>query len=94
MRDENEMNEEYELIAPMVLDEAHRHGFSLGFAYAQLRNRLVVGRPDSLREYVNPDLIPQLDLLAMELGYTLTTTPHDEFWHLATFAEAIEKEQS
>lgn len=80
----------WELVMPFVVcasqggpydDEA----FVAGIRLQQLWHRLEVGDPDVLSEYVPPELVPQLDLLAMHLGYTLTAEPHNEDWALVAF---------
>jgi hypothetical protein len=41
-----------------------------------------------LQKYVDPRLLPQLDLVAMRCGFTMQSEPWDEYpdeWHLATF---------
>lgn len=48
-------------------------------------------------EYVEPALIPQLDLLAMHLGWTLTAEPwddHPDEWVLASFVAGEEVHES
>ena len=84
---------EYELIAPLVVcsdlgGPYDSQAFVAGVRYAQLRFRLQTGRPTTLEEYEHPELRPQLELLAMELGYELTTTPFDEDWELVKFSLA------
>lgn len=93
---------EYELVMPFVVCSPDGPydalSFIAGVTMQALWTRLEVGKPDRLSHYVAPELVPQLDLIAMKFGYVLTTIPWDEHpdeWTLAEFvAEAfIEPEQ-
>lgn len=49
--------------------------------------------PDHWGAYVYPAMVPQYDLLAMHLGYSMATEPWDEHpdeWTLVTFTRPAE----
>ena len=89
-----EHEHEYELVMPFVVcrsqggpydDEA----FVAGCRFRELKFRLEVGRPTTLVTFESPDLIPQLDLLAMDLGYHIVHIPWPEAseeWEQVTFS--------
>ncbi len=67
--------------------------FVAGWEAGVIDMLLPIVRPHGLTvsRYVHPPLVPQLDLVAMRHGYTLTTEPWDEHpdeWTLATFTPA------
>lgn len=93
---------EYGLVMPFVVCEDQggpydAKAFVAGYTASNLdetlrnlahvrANGLVVA---TIKRYVPPALVPQLDLIAMRHGFTLTTEPwdeHPEEWTLATFA--------
>lgn len=73
----DDVEHEMELVEPFVIvtsaggpfDDA---AFVAGVAYASMSMRLEIGQPTQLVEYVDPRLVPQLDLMAMRYGYVLT----------------------
>jgi hypothetical protein len=82
---------EHELMVPFVVCQSQGgpfedHAFVNGCRYTELRHRVSIWRPLALVSFENPDLRPQLELLAMEFGYELTTEPHDEDWEKVTFS--------
>jgi hypothetical protein len=87
MSDEHDFN----LITPLVVCISNGgpfddHAFVSGVHYAEWRSRLQVGRPTVLEGFEYPDLRPQLELLAMELGYTFTFQSYSDDWELVKFS--------
>lgn len=90
------MSAEYELVMPFVVcrsqggvydDEAFVAGYEAGQIDAALRAAAPMGV--EMRRYVHSALLPQLDLIAMEHGYQITSYPWDEHpdeWTLVTIA--------
>ena len=88
----------YGLVMPFVVtasiggpydDTAFVAGYEAGWLDLMLSITNKVGA--DVRRYVPPELVAQLDLIAMRHGYKLTTEPWDEApdeWTLATFAAA------
>ena len=73
----------YELVMPFVVCESNGgplddHAFVLGCQFEDLRQRLDA-RPSVVEEFVDADLIPQLDLLAMkgEWDFFYSPAEHD-----------------
>ncbi len=87
---------EYGLLMPFVAcltqggtyeDRAFVAGYNCGALDARMQHE----PEDVWAHYVAPDLIAQLDLIAMRHGWTLTHEPWDEHpdeWTLATFTRA------
>ena len=98
MSDEDEAEgPSYRLVMPLICCEDHggpyhAPSFVAGARYAQVNNALRTIRPLGIATYaiyVEPELIPQLDLLAMHEGWTLKSEPWEDApdeWTLATFA--------
>lgn len=62
--------------------------FVAGYRSGTINAHLERIAPDELRIYVEPALLPQLDLIAMRHGYTMVSEPwadHPDEWALATF---------
>lgn len=98
MDDEQEHN--MELVLPFVccisqggpLDD---HAFVAGCRFYELKQRLEIGKPDVLTSFEFPEMVPLLDLLAMDLGYKLTHFPWPEApdeWEQVTFGPHDEVE--
>jgi hypothetical protein len=83
---------EHTLVMPFVVcsDQGgpfDSHSFVAGMRLADIQHKLST-RPYEVREYVEPELVPQLDLLAMHEGYNFESRPwdeHPEDWMLARF---------
>ncbi|MEV8043554.1 hypothetical protein AB0P02_06835 [Streptomyces griseoluteus] len=76
----------YELAMPFVLttseggpydDQAFAAGMACGQLWVELRDLAVHGATPRPR-YVQPEYVPQFDLIAMHYGYTITPGPVDE----------------
>lgn len=82
----------YSLLMPFVACESNGgsyedRAFVAGYTAAVLDAQMQTGR-DAFQRYVSPDLIPQLDLIAMHRGWTVSHEPWLEYpdeWTLATF---------
>lgn len=64
------------------------HAFVAGCSYAILDQRLATRQHDVWEQYVYPELIPDLDVSAMQHGYRLEHAPWDEHpdeWTHVTF---------
>lgn len=88
------MEPTYELIMPMVVTTdsggpLDSHAFAAGIRFNQLWQRLEQGHPDVMSSYEYPELIPQLELLAMHFGYVLEHEPweggDEGEWELVRF---------
>lgn len=86
----------YTLVMPFVVcasaggsyDDA---AFVAGVRFGQDSAELHSFAPDEWRQYVDPVMVRQYDLLAMQHGYTMTAEPWDEHpdeWTLVTFTKA------
>lgn len=83
---------DYGLVMPFVVvasaggpydDESFVAGCRFEAVWNELRHQ-----PAEYQSYEYPALVPQLDLIAMKEGYTMTTEPWDEHpdeWALVTF---------
>ena len=90
------------LVMPFVVTVSHGgpyddSAFVAGWEAGWLDVMLLSARPlgVTVERYVNPALIPQLDLLAMRHGYTLNSEPWDESpddWTRVTFSPASNNE--
>lgn len=74
------MEDQYELVMPFVCCASQGgafddHAFVSGMRFAQLSQRLEIGHPDALSSYESPDMVAQLELLAMRYGYVLEHEP-------------------
>ena len=72
----------YSLVMPFVVVKSNGGpyddtSFAAGAHYAYIANALKK-KPETLDATEYPDLVPQLDLLAMHEGYALSTWPWDE----------------
>lgn len=66
--------------------------FVAGARFGKLAAELEARQPDEHQSYEYPAMIPQLDLLAMHLGYRLEHEPWDEHpdnWTLVTFTRPV-----
>lgn len=80
---------EYGLLYPFVVCDDHggpypSEAFVAGVRFGNWQTMLKV-RPHQHQSYEPPALVPQLDLLAMHEGYTMTTKPWSDDWTLVTF---------
>lgn len=77
---------EYGLVMPFTVcateggpyDDA---AFVAGYQCGLIEARMTAGDP-VVKEYVPPPLVPQIDLLAMRFGYSLTRYPDSDAWVL------------
>jgi hypothetical protein len=78
---------EYGLVMPFVVvqskggpyeDRAFTAGWLCGHTEASLRLAPLECPSFTLPAGVNPDVVPQLDLLAMDNGWTLITRPYED----------------
>lgn len=85
--------ETYGMVMPLVVVVSHGGPFDdlafvAGARYGQLAEKLTTEHPIEFSTYEYTELVPQLDLLAMHLGYKLLVEPWDEHpdeWVRATF---------
>jgi hypothetical protein len=85
--------EAFDLVEPFVVVASEGGpyddvAFVAGARYGQLAEKLTNEHPVEFSTYEYPALVPQLDLLAMRLGYVLTVEPwedHPDEWVRATF---------
>jgi hypothetical protein len=85
---------EYGLVMPFVVCDDNggpldAHSFVCGVRYGALAERLALPWLQGHSEYVEPDLVAQLDLLAMHLGWVMEVTPwgeHPDEWVFVSFA--------
>lgn len=91
---------EYGLVMPFVVcatnggpyDDA---AFVAGYAAGTIDYRLSTRDPLPARSAVRTDLLPQLDLIAMRHGYTMTSEPWGEApaeWTMVTFTREPDEE--
>lgn len=78
-----EFNEAYGLLMPFVVVEStggpyDDRSFVAGARYGDVANALRA-KPFAFESYEYPELVPQLELLAMHEGYTLTYEPWVEY---------------
>lgn len=87
----------YSMVMPLVVVTSHGgpyddSAFVAGARYGQLAERLVA-LPPTLESYEYPEMVAQLDLLAMHYGYVVTTEPWDEHpdeWVRVTFTRTTD----
>lgn len=89
---------EYGLVMPFILvtsrggpydDHAYVAGWNMGALEAEMRIARALGTTPKAR-YLSPVDEPQVDLLAMRFGFTVTATAHDVDWTLYEFEPAQE----
>jgi hypothetical protein len=93
----------YGLVMPFIVTTSHGgpyedKAFVAGWAAGWLDAMLATARPlgATIERYVPPGLMPQLELVAMHHGYTVTSEPWDQYpddYTLATFAPALVLEE-
>lgn len=75
---------DYSLVMPFVVVASAGGPYDDGAFVAGCRfgtwDALLTLKPVMHAEYEPPELVPQLDLLAMHHGYTMTTEPFDDDW--------------
>lgn len=95
--------EGYSLTMPFVVTLSHGGpyddgsfvaGFEAGHLAAELA--MCAAMPQGVKavpgqRYVHRGIVAQLDLIAMQNGFTLTAEHHDDEWSLATFTIAEEE---
>lgn len=89
MRDQEDDEPGYEMVMPFVVcaseggpyDDA---AFVAGVRMASIQHALEA-RPAKHVTYQHPHLLPQLDLVAMNAGYSMTTEAYSDEWTLCTF---------
>jgi hypothetical protein len=96
--DDRDQPGDYGLIMPFVVckDQGGPYdgdAFVAGYVAGILDTLLPIVRPHgvTVERYVVPELVPQLDLLAMRHGFKLTAEPWDEHpdeWTFVTFTPA------
>lgn len=96
IRCQQEERHVWELATPFVVarsnggyydDDALAAGWQIGYLDAELRHAFV----DTIKAYVYPGTLPQLDLSAMRHGWTMTTETweeHPQEWALVTFTRS------
>lgn len=100
-RDDSEPQEvTYGLVMPFVACEDQggpfaADAFVAGFVCGIIDHALPILKPLGcvLQRYVDPRLVPQLDLMAMRYGFKMTSEPWDEHpddYTLVTFDPAVE----
>lgn len=84
----------YEMLMPFVVckseggpyeDAPFVAGWSLGYLEARLELAALNFGLDPRPIYLPPEVQPQVDLLAMQSGFTVKTTPHSDDWMLYEF---------
>lgn len=102
---DSDQDPEYELLMPLVVCKSNGgpyddKSFVVGMRYSEVMFGLQTLPLFGIVEYtswVEPDLVPQLDLLAMHYGWTVTTVPCstegcEEEWVHVKFTKVLEGE--
>lgn len=93
--DDDEHEATHGLVMPFVVTTSHGgpyddKAFVAGYTAGRIDAKLEAVRTiyAKIEAYVDPALVPQLDLIAMQHGYSFTHKPWDDFpyeWTRATF---------
>lgn len=98
MADELEPEAEYGLVMPFVVCQSQGgpyedRSFVAGARYAQIEHEAATIATGRQKEwYAEPELVPQLDLVAMKLGLTMTSvawTERPDEWTLVTMSRPL-----
>lgn len=86
------MSEDFELVMPFltVTSKGGPHedaAYAAGWECGQIDTLLDQAGPGIYERPVRVENLPQIDLIAMHHGYTLTTEPLDGYWTTAVFAK-------
>lgn len=90
----------FELSMPFVCcvsegGEYDDRSFAAGCQFGQLAATLANGHPlDGVSLPFYPELVAQVDLAAMQHGYSITTEAYDDRWVMVTFARVLLTDQT